>query len=121
MAHLPRGEELRANIGQRLPLAHREWEGKALHIEKFAADGYTHTVLLSAMSRDEVEADQLASQDLDGPQHRSAFSTAALRSMRRGRSLGQAVATGECAGQAIGAEGVINKLCYKSGSRGRPA
>jgi hypothetical protein len=49
-------------------------------IEEFAADGYTpHRVLLSAMSRDETEANQSAASHLTGSNNRAALSAASLR------------------------------------------
>jgi hypothetical protein len=48
-------------------------------IEEFAACGYTHVEFhCPPMLRDQVEANQLASTHITGPQHRTAFKAAPL-------------------------------------------
>jgi hypothetical protein len=66
-------------------------------------------VPLPSLSRDKDEANQVASPNLDGPNHSAAFSAAALCGMRWAAALGQAMAIRGCAGQAVGAEGTLGK------------
>ena len=65
---------------------------------------YARRVLLPAMPHGKAEADQLASTNLDGTHHRIAFSTAALREVRRVGAKRQAVANGGLARQAAGTQ-----------------
>ena len=51
-------------------------------IEEFAADGYTHVMLLPSTPHDEVEADQLASSHLDGFRNLTTVGAASLRGAR---------------------------------------
>jgi hypothetical protein len=67
---------------------------------------YARPMLLPSMPRDAAKADQLASSHLDETDRRAAFSTTALRGMRRSGAFGQAVASGGRAGQAVGAKGL---------------
>src|SRR5262245_34158915 len=55
----------------------------------------------------ETEADQLASSYLIGAYSGAAFNAAPLFRVRQSAKLGQAVASGRCAGQAVRAEGLI--------------
>ena len=57
-------------------------------IEEFAAGGYTHVDC--SMPHDEVEADQLASPHLAGPDHRAAIGASAL-CRRRSKSVTRAL------------------------------
>ena len=59
-------------------------------IEEFAADGYGHVVLLPSTPHDEVEADQLVSPHLAGPDHRAAIGATAL-CRRRSKSVTRAL------------------------------
>ena len=59
-------------------------------IEEFAADGYRHVVLLPSTPHDEVEADQLVSPHLAGPDHRAAIGATAL-CRRRSKSVTRAL------------------------------
>src|SRR5262245_11927316 len=73
----------------------------AMHPRRVRRRGlHPHCLYLPAMPHDQVEADQLASSHVAGPNNRAAFSSPSLRRVWWSVALGQAVATGGRAWEA---------------------